>query len=63
MRESVRFHPLGPLTFLGATWLAVQGRRGRLPAPAKAERLVPVAAAVWLTIWVVRLLRGDLVDR
>jgi hypothetical protein len=54
-RDSLAFHPLGPLTFIGALWLAVTGRSGRTPAALSSAPVVGAFATVWLLVWFRRL--------
>jgi hypothetical protein len=55
LRDSFDFHPLGPLTFLGAIWLAIGGRNGRTPSALSSPPVVAALATVWLLVWFRRL--------
>lgn len=54
--DGVGYHPMGPLTVLGAMWLAVdEGAERRL---ANADRRVSaLLGAAWLATWLGRVLR------
>ena len=54
VRDSLAYHPLGPLTFLGALWLALAGP-GRTPAALTSAPIVGAVASVWLLVWFRRL--------
>ena len=59
------FHPLGPITFLGATWIALNGRVGAGPKMRPSDRVVGAVVGVWLTVWIGRLVtsaRGNRVE-
>lgn len=55
LRDSLSFHPLGPLTFIGASWVAIGGGRGRTPAVLRSTPVVGAIVAVWLAVWLRRL--------
>lgn len=59
MRDSLRFHPLGPLTFVGALWLAVAGRGGRTPPALSSAPSVGAFTTLWLLVWLRRLAGGS----
>lgn len=54
-RDAVRYHPLGPATFIGAAWVALESRRGRTPAVLTSTPVVGGLIAVWLAVWLRRL--------
>ena len=59
VRDAFAYHPLGPVTFVGAGWLALGGRLHAPKADEDFERkLASVAVAAWLAVWVGRLVRS-----
>lgn len=59
LRDSLSFHPLGPLTFMGASWIALEGGRWRAPAVLRSTPVVGAMVAVWLAVWLRRLTGGS----
>jgi hypothetical protein len=58
LRRAFRFHPLGPPTLAVAAWVAFTDS-GRAASPSfRRPALAGPALAAWLSIWVIRLLRG-----
>jgi hypothetical protein len=57
--DGFRMHPLGPPAFLGAVLLAVTPRRWLEGAPAYPSALLPAFVAVWIGVWLIRLLSGS----
>jgi hypothetical protein len=55
LRESFALHPLGPLTFLGAAWVAFEGQRRPTPSALQSTPFIGVLAIVWLSVWLRRL--------
>jgi hypothetical protein len=57
-RDSIRFHPFGPLTVLAALWLAIDGgAKRRLDLAGRPWRAY-AAAGAWIGTWLVRLRRS-----
>jgi hypothetical protein len=56
-RESLAYHPLGAVTFLAATGIALAGRDGD-PRLADRRDVRIAAAAVWTAVWLWRLRRS-----
>lgn len=58
VRDSVRFHPFGPLLF-GAALIAVVAP-GQLDRPElRSPRLVVPMATAWVAVWLARILRSS----
>jgi hypothetical protein len=55
LRDSVDYHPLGPLAFIGAIWLAVGGRSSRPAAALSSPPALGGLATVLLLVWARRL--------
>lgn len=55
LRESFALHPLGPLTFLGAAWVATEGRRRPTPTVLQSPPFVGALIVVWLAVWLRRV--------
>jgi hypothetical protein len=55
VRDSLNFHPLGPLAFVGAVWLALAGQSSRPPAALSSPPVIGALAAAWLLVWLRRL--------
>jgi len=55
VRDSIAYHPLGPVTFAGALWLVVAGPASRRPAALSSAPVVGALAGVWLLVWLRRL--------
>jgi hypothetical protein len=58
VRDSLRFNPLGPITFAAALAVALLPEE-KLNHPAlRSPKLIAPAAAAWLAVWLVRFARG-----
>jgi len=56
--EARRFHPLGPLTFVGAALIAVAGEEatvGHLKAGRWRQPLVALLLVGWIGVWLTRI--------
>lgn len=58
LADGFRMHPLGPFAFVGAVGLALTPRRWLERVPAYPSATVPAFVALWIGVWLVRLLSG-----
>jgi Protein of unknown function (DUF2752) len=57
-RESVGYHPLGPMTLLGAGVIALTDDEDRSRWARDHRAAVGTAIGIWLAVWLVRLRRA-----
>lgn len=59
LSDGFRMHPLGPLAFVGAAVLAAMPRRWLERVPPYPSAAIPTFVAVWIGVWLIRLLSGS----
>jgi hypothetical protein len=55
VREAFVMHPLGPLTFMAAAWIALGGQQRTIPPRIQSTPVMGALTAAWLAVWLRRL--------